>query len=516
VDEPPKSLSATVARGVGLAGAGYFLTRALTLGSYLVLARLASPEEFGQLAAGGIVVGVGLLFTDSGMLAAVIHRRDRVEEAAATAVVATVASGFGFGLLALALSPVVGDFFDSETIAAVAAAMAGVLFLRSLPIVPAAILQRRFSFLRRLVADPASAVAFGVVAVVATAEGMGVWGLVLGHYASAITEVLSSWGLARWRPNMRLASVGMWRELVGYGRHVFVSAAILRAGDQIPAALIGRFIGTGALGQFRYAARISDTAFAMLLSAGSYVLFPAFARIAPEPDRFRGAFVRALRLMATLAFPAGLLLVPLGEPAAILIFGDVWAEAGRAAMALCLFTAGRAIVSIVSEGLKASGRPRLLVRLHAFEVIAATIAMVALLPFGLVGVAAGVSIGTAAGAGYALRLAAVSFAIGGRTLFAVLWVPLAAAAITATVVFALERLLIDAASHGTGAGLALLAAELLVAALTYLALLRVLAPTVVDELRGMLAKMRTRSQPPSDRVVEDLTPDPLSDPISSP
>ena len=67
--------------------------RLLTLGFYIVLARLATPEEFGQFAAASIVVNVGLLFTESGMLAALIHRRDRIEAAASTAVVSTALGG---------------------------------------------------------------------------------------------------------------------------------------------------------------------------------------------------------------------------------------------------------------------------------------------------------------------------------------------------------------------------------------------------------------------------------------
>src|SRR5918996_149876 len=95
----PSSLTGTVIRGVGLAGAGYVLTQVLTLVAYLVLARLATPEDFGQFAAATILVSVGLLFTESGMMAALIHRRDRIDEAASTATVATFAAGLGFALL---------------------------------------------------------------------------------------------------------------------------------------------------------------------------------------------------------------------------------------------------------------------------------------------------------------------------------------------------------------------------------------------------------------------------------
>src|SRR5438034_9526693 len=152
--ETPPGLSRTVVRGVGLAGAGFLLTQALTFGSYLALARLAPPQDFGRFAAGSIVVGFGLLVSESGMLGALIQRRDRLEEAASTAFVATMASALLLGLAALAVSPLVGYFFHSHEIGLVAAAMSGFVALKQTMIVPDALMQRRFSFVRRVVLEP--------------------------------------------------------------------------------------------------------------------------------------------------------------------------------------------------------------------------------------------------------------------------------------------------------------------------------------------------------------------------
>ena len=272
----PTDLTETVVRGVGLAGIGYVLAQVLTLGFYLALARLATPQDFGEFAAGSLLVNIGLLFTESGMLAALIHREDRIDEAASTAVAATGAAGFAFALLALAGSPLIGLLFHSSAVGAIAAGISGLLFVRSLLIVPQALLQRRFSFLRRMVVEPAGVVVFGVAAVIATANGLGAWGLVIGYYASAGADVILSWALVRWRPQIRQMSVQMWRELVNYGRFVLAAHGVMLAAEQLPVLLIGRFVGTAPLGQYRYASRLGVTPLAFIVQAGSYVLFPGF------------------------------------------------------------------------------------------------------------------------------------------------------------------------------------------------------------------------------------------------
>lgn len=479
------SLTETVVRGVGLAGAGYVLAQVITLGFYLALARLATPQDFGEFAAGALVVSTGLIFAESGMLAALIHRKDRIDEAASTAVVATAAAGVGLTVLALALSPLLGLFFDSATIGGIAAAMSGVLLLRSLMVVPEALLQRSFSFLRRMVIEPAGAVALGVAATIACANGMGPWGLVIGYYAAAVVDVALSWGLVRWRPRLRLASMAMWRELVRYGRFIVATNVVARTAEQVPTLLLGRFVGTDALGQYRYADRMVSTPIALVVQAGSYVLFPAFARIAGDRERFRGAASRSLGLMCALAFPLGLLLVPLGVPAAVLLFGEPWREAGYAAMALALIPLAGTPVSFASEALKADGRPDILTRVHLVMALASVVAALALLPLGLIGVAAGLSVGATVGAAYATVRTSRLLGLSAQQVAAAMVPPLVAALAMVAVLTPVEFLLVDAADRATLPGLVALGAETLAGLGIFLAVLRLIAPAMAIELVGL-------------------------------
>jgi PST family polysaccharide transporter len=265
----PGPLSHTIVRASGLAATGYMLAQLLTMGFYLALARLATPQDFGAATAGSVLVGLGLLFTESGMMAALIHRRDRLEEAAATAVIATIGAGLLFSLLALAAAPLIGLIFQSSRIGEIAAVSSGILFIRSFRVVPEALLQRRLSALRRVVVQPAGVVGSGVPAVIACAHGLGPWGLVIGLYGGSVTEAAVSWAVLRSRPELRRASFEMWRELVSYGRFVIGAKAMVEVTDQLPVFLLGRFVGANALGQFRYDLRMTSTPSALVYTGAT-------------------------------------------------------------------------------------------------------------------------------------------------------------------------------------------------------------------------------------------------------
>jgi PST family polysaccharide transporter len=436
-----------------------------------------------------------LLFTEGGMLAALIHWRGDVDRAASTAVVSSAIGGVLFSLIALGLSPLVGLLFDSDRVGTLAAALSGLLFVRSLQVVPEALLQRDFAFVRRVIIEPAQVAAFGIGAVIATSHDLGPWGLVIGFYAAAVTDVILSWILVRWRPRWKLVSFATWRELIDYGRHVLASNIVLRAGQQVPTILLGRFVGASALGQYRYADRIATTPFFFVVTAASSMIFPAFARIAQERERFVKAFEEALRWCSALAIPMGLILVPMGPALAVVLFGDVWRESGEAAMALAPICGAATITSMVSEALKAEGRPRILIHMHTVAVVTGAAAMLALLPLGLVGVAGGLSIGTCVAAGYALvRIGRVMDLPVRRMVFQI-WPPTVAALVMVVVLLPIDRLVFDPPSHHTATALLLLAAEALIALAVYLPVLALLARDTAQRLRELLGEARGGGPP---------------------
>jgi PST family polysaccharide transporter len=481
-EAPPASLTGVVTRGIGLAGMGYVVSQLLTFGAYLALAKLAAPADFGRFAAGTLVVGVGLLVGESGMLGALIQRRDRLEEALNSVFLATLAGGLVLTVLSLASAPLVALFFHSHQAGVVAAVMSGWMLLRITAVVPDALLQRRFSFMRRVIIDPLSAIAFAAASIPAAASGLGVWALVIGTYASAIVAVTAAWAFVDWRPRPALASRDVWRELASFGRPVLGANLIRRVVSQLPIALLGHFRGPSVLGQFTYAARVAAQPLGAVINVGGYVLQPAFARLSPHDERFRAALRRALRWLCVTSFPVALLLVPLGTPGVVLVFGGQWREAGDGAAALGGYCAAMALDSLASEAWKSYGRPDMLPRMHGLSLLLTAVFVGALVPFGLLGVTIGMSVSAIGVAVYAVRGMSRTLGIALADLVSEIWPPAIAAIAMAGALFCLEHLLVHSDRHGTVLGLTLLALEVVLGAVLYLAVLAALAPRFTREL----------------------------------
>jgi PST family polysaccharide transporter len=487
-------LAGVVMRGVSFAGAGYGSSQILTFATYLALAKLVTPAEFGIFAAGSTVAGVGTIVGESGMLAALIHRRDKLEEAFNSALLATAAGGVLLTILGVATSPLVGLYFHSSTARDVAAVMAGTMLLRLIALVPDAHLQRRFSFFRRVIIDPLSVLAFAAGAVTGGAYGLGVWSLVIGTYAAALVNVIAAWALAGWRPHPSRASFAMWRELARYGRSVVGAEFIRRVTMEIPVVLLGRFSGAGALGQFTYSFRVATQPLRALVNVGGYVLLPAFSRIATERERFQMAVLRALRWVSAASFPVGLLLVPLGAPAVVIVFGARWRDAGYGAMALAGYCAALSLDSLASEAWKAYGRPDMLPRMHGLSLLLSAICVGALVPFGLVGVTIGMSVSAIGVAAYAIRGMSTALGMPLGRMQREIWPAALASVLMAGGLYLLEHFVVHSDRHGTVLGLLLLAAESALGAIAYLGLLSVLAPATMRELASGVQALAARAR----------------------
>jgi O-antigen/teichoic acid export membrane protein len=481
---PPEvgALGRIVLRGAAFSSGGFALEQCLTLGAAVVLAHLVTPEEFGIYASATILLGYAAMFADSGLQSAVIHRRDRAAEAASTAFAANVVTGIALTVLAAGLAPVLGRFFHDSTITWVGVAMAATVALNSLMLIPDALLQREFSFVRRLFVSPSAALTFGVVAAIAAGFGLGVWSLVVGRYCSIVVELIVIWTLVNWRPRLSAMSISMWRSLAQYGRHIFAASFLAQSRTAGITALVGRFISVGAVGQLRYANTIALLPRSTWTVSSSYVVFPAFARIAQDQARFKAAFLRTLRWAGITTFPTSSILVPLAPSLVVLVLGEQWRQAGYAVMALAGFAITGPLASVLSEGLKGIGRPDVLSRAALVSTIGTIVLVAAFLPLGVVGVAGACSIGSLLTVLFTLKLALPLLGLEPRAIVRTLHPPMSATCAMLAVVFPLEWIVVQADSYRTLVGLLLLVGESVVGFAVYVVVLRLLDREAVETL----------------------------------
>jgi len=495
--EPPVGgLAATLRRGAIISTSLVIITQAVSLIQTIVIARLLSVAEVGVFAAGTVLTFLLGSFANSGLSHALIQRDHDVEDAENTVFWATILGGLLMSLLALAAAPVIASIFDSRSAGMVAAATSGLVLLHSLTNVPDALIQRRFSFHHRLIVLPSVGVSFAVVSIVLCANGFGVWGLVIASYASHVVWVATAWLLARWKPGGGRVSFRLWRDMARFGMPLLVGGVVDRLLDMIAAIVTGRFLSETGVGYYRYGRRIATLPGIAVIQVCSYALFPAFSRIAGDPARFKRAFLRALGWIWFAAAPVTALTVSIGEPLVVVLLGEPWRGAGVVAVAMAGLGLGEAMNSVTVESMKGAGRSQLLNWMTLTGLVVGVGLLFLLLPFGLVGIGLAISIAALAAGILGLFLASHVVGVSASEILGHMLPPVVASLVAMAVIAPLEHLVLRSDEHGVAAGLGLLTLDSLGFALIYLATMRIIAPSTIAVLSGVVRSLLDRLRRP--------------------
>ena len=482
-------------RSVAVASAAALVVgEVISLAQTVAIARLLTPAQVGIFAAGTVLTVFLTFVTEGGLRASLVHRDDRVDDAATTVFWVTFTAGVGMGLITLAVSPLIAAVFDSGTAGTVAAAMSASVALYSLTNVPEALLQRRFSVRRRVLVGPSVSLTFAVVSVSSAAAGWGVWSLVAGSYASTGVWCALVWWLSGWRVTRGRFSIAMWRELARYGAPLVIGLVADQAQRIARVGIIGHTLGATGLGLFRYGERIAKLPVLGMVEVGSNSLFPAFARIRNEPERLRHACLRSLRVLTTVASVMSFALVSVGVPLVVVVLGEQWREAGHVLVAMAGVAYGTAIRIVGEETLKGVGQTRSINVLTGIETTLALVLLIGLVgPWELVGVGAAMSVTAVLSGAVAVFMLRPLIDVTGWTLatqiLPPLWSGLAALAVT----MPLEQMVLTSGSRPIWLGLCFLVVDGLTFLTVYSAVMRVTAPRHAREMASLFRTMTHRA-----------------------
>jgi O-antigen/teichoic acid export membrane protein len=494
-----RSLGSSVRRVASASAVALLIGESVSFGQTIALARILSPAEIGLFAAGTVLTMFLGNFVEGGLRSGLIQRKADLADAAETVFWVTLMAGTAMALAALAIAPLIGHVFGSDIVTAIAAASSGLLVLHGLMNVPEAMLQRAFSVRRRLVVGPLVSITFAAVSIPLAATGWGVWAMVAGIYASQAAALVALWLLVGWRPRRGRASFRLWRELARYGFPLVLGLLSARARTLAEAFLVGRWLSPSSLGYFRYAQRIARVPTTAIIEIGSNSLFPAFSRIAGDRDRMLDLYTRALHWSMVAAAATTGLMLALGEPAVVVVFGEPWRNAGVALQAMSGIGVGYAMTCVSEEAIKGAGRTALLNWLTALDLILGVGVLGAFVFWGgLIGASLSLSVTSVTIGLVMIALARKVVVVPLRQLASALMSPLPALAIAAGTTWALDHYVMRTESRTLPLAVACLVLDVLVYSIIYLLVLSVFARPSVKTILGIgrtaLRKVSDRSR----------------------
>lgn len=367
----------STAQGTGLSGKAiqgtawryltFFVSKLMVFISTLVLARLLTKDDFGLVGYALTAVTFLDVISDFGVGPALIYMTQD-DRTSSTAFWLTLAMGVIVCAVAWALSPFVGDFFHDPRVVPITRVLAFSFPLNALGSTQGQLLRKGLAFGRTFVPDFLKAVVKGVASIAFAIGGLGAWSLVWGQMSGFAAAVIALWIITPWHPTFHF-DLKIARALLNYGINIVgveLLSIVLLNMDYL---LVGRFLGTVALGVYTLGFRLPDLLVLQFARIVGDVVFPIFSRVREAAGSLARGFVVTARYVSLFTLPLGVGLALVARPLTLILFTSKWIDAAPVIQGIAIYATTLSLIYNAGDVYKAEGRPQVITWLTLLQIV---------------------------------------------------------------------------------------------------------------------------------------------------
>jgi O-antigen/teichoic acid export membrane protein len=363
-------------RGVAWTAAAKWASQVLTWVSWLIVARLLSPEDYGLVGMATIYLGLITLLSEFGLGTAVLAVRELSREQLNQLNALAVLLGLAGMLLSCAMAIPLGRFFRAPQLPLVVVAMSTTFLITAFKTVPLALLQRDLRFKTLALIDLSQALVVAVSMVGFAVVGFRYWTLVCGGLLGAL---ISTGAVLR----LRHLSFG-WPRPKSLKRAMTVSSDIViarlcwYASENADFLVAGRILGKGGLGFYSVAWTLSSIPVQKVAALVGQVTPAFFSAVQQDPAAIRRYLLRITEGLALITFPVSLGLALVARDFVLVVLGSKWEGAIVPLQLLAAYAALRSIIPLLPQVLQITGASRF----EMWRMVAAAVVMPTCFYFG--------------------------------------------------------------------------------------------------------------------------------------
>lgn len=363
---------------------GNIISRVVSLISTLILAKLLSPEDFGVIGYGFLVVQTIGLFREMGFNSALIYQKENIEEAASTAFWFSLVWSIFLYLIIFLCAPIVASFFREPKLNLLLKVLPISLIISSASSIPMTLMEKSLNFKLKVIPDVVHLIAYGIITVILAFFGLKFWAFVIGTLVSGIIQLIIAFKLRPIKINFKI-DYKILKEMFGFGKNVMGLGVIYFGIRNIDDFFVGRMLGTTPLGIYQFSYRIANIPATNISNVLGKILYPSFVKIAGSTWELRNAFLKSFRYVAFITIPITFYII-LVIPDFITLFYPKWMNAIIPIQLIAYFGGLRAIGSGMGSVFLAKGKPNLLLPIAIIQLLILSIIIYPLVHlYGVVG-----------------------------------------------------------------------------------------------------------------------------------
>ena len=335
----------------------------------IVILNHVTPEDTGLIGMLAIFSAIAGNLQSSGFSTALINEKEPTDQQYNSVFWFNILMGGSLYVLLFLAAPLIAQFFHQPRLTDLSRFLFLSFFISSFGISTNAYMVKNMMNREITIVNLCALVVSGSTAIVMALSGMAYWSLAWQQVVNAAILVAGRFCYVRWKPSMAF-SLGYIRQTFSFSMKILVTMIVNTVNQHMLTVIFGRlFRNASVVGNFFQAYKWDSMAFQTVGGMVGQVAQPVLVSVRDEQQREQQVFRKMLRFTSFLSFPALFGLALVAEEFILCTIGEVWHDCVPLLQILCLSGAFMPLFTLYQNLVISHGRSDINMWLNVGQIV---------------------------------------------------------------------------------------------------------------------------------------------------
>ena len=357
----------------------------------IVLARLLTPEAYGNVALLSVFLTIFGVFVDSGLGNALIQKKEADDNDFTTVFFFNIAWCVVLYVILYIAAPYIANFYNDSSLTALTRAAGITILFSGVKNIQQAYVSRTMQFKKFFMATLGGTVFSGVIGVYLAYKGYGAWALVAQNVANTGIDTIILWFTVKWRPKGKFQLTRL-KTLFSYGWKLLASSLLDTVYNNLRSLVIGKKYTSEDLAYYNKGQNWPGLIVNNVNSSIDSVLLPTMSMEQDDIVRVKQMTKRSISISVYVMAPLLLGLACISPTLVSLVLTDKWLPIVPYMRIFCIIYMFYPVHTANLNAVKALGRSDLFLKLEIIKKILGFVLLLSTMWFGPMAIAYGMLI----------------------------------------------------------------------------------------------------------------------------
>lgn len=302
---------------------GRFGYLAVGLIGNIILVRLLSPKEFGQVGIMMFFIIVANVLVESGLSGALIRKQKVTEIDYSTIFIFNLMISLFLMSVLIASSSYIAEFYNDPELKKILFASSFVLFFNALIITQNTKLIKNLQFKSKAIFECVSIFAGSIIAIFLAFKGAGVWALIALQLSTAIILACILWIFVEPTKIFKF-SISSFKEFYKFGINTTLASLLNTAFDNIYQLILGKYFAISQAGYYYQAKKLQEMPIGVLQTTMLGVVYSTLTRLQDDSVKFNDLYQNLVRIFTIVVALITMVIFYYSDLIVNLLYGDKW------------------------------------------------------------------------------------------------------------------------------------------------------------------------------------------------